>query len=248
MTTTAHKPLPWLLHILLRPLSLLWRLVKRILRTNLLAGLLVLMPIVATVYFIHLLISVVDRILLLLPDRFQPDFLLGFHIPGLGLILVLVVVFFTGLIVRNVFGRQIIRMGEAVLTHIPFVSKFYSALKQLVDAIFRTGVRDFKRVVLIEYPRKGVYTLGFVTGVSIGEIQRKTEKRCLNIFVPTTPNPTSGFYLIVPEEDIIPLEMSVEDAFKVLISGGILNPEDKNGQSPAMSTAAADPESKEDVA
>jgi uncharacterized membrane protein len=108
---------------------------------------------------------------------------------------------------------------------IPFVSPLYKAVKQLVETLLSGSTRDFKRVVLIEYPRKGVYGLAFVTGVSVGEIQRKTEKKCINVFVPTTPNPTSGFYLILPEEDVIPLDMSVEDAFKVLISGGIINPE-----------------------
>ncbi|THB66216.1 MAG: DUF502 domain-containing protein [Desulfovibrio sp.] len=235
----------WLLRLIWRPFGLLWRLVKHIMKTNMLAGLLVLTPIVATVYFLHFLISAVDRILLLLPERYQPDTLLGFHIPGLGLILVIIVLFLTGLIVRNVMGRKVVTIGERILAHIPFVSKFYNALKQLIEAIFQSSIKDFQRVVLIEYPRLGVYTLGFVTGEAMGEIQRKTKQHVINLFVPTTPNPTSGFYLMVPEEDLIPLDMGVEDAFKLLISGGILNPEDNRTALNGEQGPTA-PESKEE--
>jgi uncharacterized membrane protein len=120
------------------------------------------------------------------------------------------------------------------------VSNFYKAVKQLVETIFYGPARDFKRVVLIEYPRTGLYTLAFVTGVAVGEIQQKTVKKVLNVFVATTPNPTSGFYLMVPEEDIIPLEMSVEDAFKVLMSGGILNPDAAAGKKKSQATTNAE--------
>ncbi len=150
-----------------------------------------------------------------------------FPIPGLGFILVFVVLFLAGVSVRNFLGRKIVALGERIMSHIPFVSKIYSAVKKLVESIFFGAGKDFKRVVLIEYPRKGIYALAFVTGVSTGEVQDKTEKRVINLFLPTTPNPTSGFYLLVPEEDVIPLEMTVEDAFKLLMSGGILSPEGK---------------------
>jgi len=201
--------------------------IKKALKANLIAGILFLMPLAATFYFLYLLLNGVDRVLLLLPPQFRPEHLLGFRIPGLGLILLFTVLFICGFLVRNFIGRKLVSLGEWIMSYIPFVSWFYRAVKQLVEAIFHGPTRDFKRVVLVEYPRRNIYALAFVTGVAVGEIQDKTARKCINVFLPTTPNPTSGFYLIVPEEDVIPLEMSVEDSFKVLISGGILNPEAK---------------------
>ena len=201
--------------------------IKKALKANLLAGILFLMPLVATLWFLHLLAVWVDKTLLLLPPELRPEAFLPFPIPGLGFILVFVVLFLAGVSVRNFLGRKIVALGERIMSHIPFVSKIYSAVKKLVESIFFGAGKDFKRVVLIEYPRKGIYALAFVTGVSTGEVQDKTEKRVINLFLPTTPNPTSGFYLLVPEEDVIPLEMTVEDAFKLLMSGGILSPEGK---------------------
>ncbi len=210
------------------------RLVKKLfawlqsgLKANLLAGLLFLMPVAATFYFLYFLVTVVDKTFLLLPMSLRPESFLPFPVPGLGLILVFMVLLLTGLFVRNFFGRKLVELGEWIMSYIPFVSKVYKAVKQLVTTIFSTTSREFKRVVLIEYPRKGVYALAYVTGTAVGEIQEKTACKVLNVFLPTTPNPTSGFYLMVPEKDVIPLEMSVEDSFKVLMSGGILNPDAK---------------------
>ena len=199
--------------------------VKKALKANLIAGILFLMPLVATYWFLSLLITWVDMSLLLIPRAYRPENFLPFPIPGLGLILVFLVLFFTGLFVRNLLGRKLVALGERIMSWIPFVSKVYSAVKKLVETIFSTSTKDFQRVVLVEYPRKGLYALAFVTGEATGEVQSKTARRCLNVFLPTTPNPTSGFYLLVPEEDVTPLEMSVEDAFKLLMSGGILSPD-----------------------
>ncbi len=214
--------------------------VKAAIRANLLAGVLFLMPLAATFYFIHFLVTLADKSLLLLPQAYRPENFLPFPVPGLGVILVFTVLLACGALVRNWLGRKFVALGEWFVGYIPFVSKVYKAVKQLIETIFLSSSRDFKRVVLVEYPRKGVYALGFVTGVAMGEIQDKTDKRCINLFLPTTPNPTSGFYLIIPEDDVVPLDMSVEDAFKVLMSGGILSPDDKNknsGFSPAASQA-----------
>ena len=216
-------------------------------RSNLIAGLLFLIPLVGTYFFIRFLIRWVDKSLLLLPAPYRPDNFLPFNIPGLGLILVFIILLVTGFIVRNFMGRKLVSMGERIMSHIPFVSKFYRSLKQLVETIFKTSTgRDFKRVVLVEYPRKETYALAFVTGVAMGEIQRKTDKHCINLFVPTTPNPTSGFYLLVPEDDVIPLDMGVEDAFKLLISGGILNPEEERAKQAMLKKAPNGLASKED--
>lgn len=200
--------------------------VKNFFKANLIAGLLALTPLVATVFFMNFLIRQMDRILLLIPAPYRPENFLPFPIPGLGFIMLLAVLLLTGLVVRNFLGRKLIAIGDAIIARIPLISKLYGAVKQLLETIFNGAARDFKRVVLVEYPRKGVYALAFVTGMGKGELQRKTGANVVNLFVPTTPNPTSGFYLLVPEEDLIPLDMTVEDSFKVLISGGIISPED----------------------
>ncbi|MBG0778189.1 MAG: DUF502 domain-containing protein [Desulfovibrionaceae bacterium] len=198
---------------------------KAFFKRNIVAGVLFLTPLVATFYFLLVLIRWIDRILLLIPVQWRPETLLGVQIPGLGVFVLIAVLIVTGVLVRNFLGKKLVELGDYILYHIPVVSPLYRAVKQLVETIFSGAARDFKRVVLIEYPRKGVYTLAFVTGVSTGEIQEKTHQKVLNVFVPTTPNPTSGFYLIVPEDDVVPLEMGVEDAFRLLMSGGILSPE-----------------------
>lgn len=199
--------------------------IQRFFKANLIAGILFLTPLVATFLALRVLVNWVDSSLMLLPVQFRPETYLSFKIPGLGFILLFAVLLVTGLLVRNFLGRKLVEIWDFLLSKIPFVSTLYGAVKQLAEAIFSGSSKDFQRVVLLEYPRRGVYTLAFVTGTAAGEIQRRTPKTVTNLFVPTTPNPTSGFYLMVPEEDLIQLDMSVEDAFKVLISGGIVNPE-----------------------
>lgn len=203
------------------------RKIKDTLKANLLAGILVTTPLAATAFFLSLLMKWGDKVLLLIPEPYRPEHYLPVNIPGLGIIILFIFLFLAGLLGRNILGRWLMGIGERILGNIPLVNKFYHAVKQLVSTIVNGGNKDFKRVVLIEYPRRGVWALAYVTGTAVGEIQRRTEKRVVNVFVPTTPNPTSGFYLMVPEEDLIPLNMSVEDSFKVLISGGIINPEAK---------------------
>lgn len=205
---------------------------KNVFRANILAGLLFLLPIVATVFLINLLISWVDMSLLLLPAQYRPENYLPIRVPGLGLLLVLMILFITGMFVRNFLGRKLVEFGERLMRYIPFVSKVYSWIKQMVDTLLLTSGKDFKRVVMVEYPRRGIWALAFVTGVAEGEVQDKTQQRVINVFLPTTPNPTSGFYLLVPESDVIPLEMSVEDSMKLIMSGGILVPETYKTQTP----------------
>jgi uncharacterized membrane protein len=214
--------------------------IKRFFKVNLIAGILFLVPLMATFMTLRVIVRWMDKSLLLLPPAYRPEAFLSFKVPGLGAILVVVIVLATGILVRNLLGRRLVLLWDAIVDRIPFVSNFYKAVKQLVETIFYGPARDFKRVVLIEYPRTGLYTLAFVTGVAVGEIQQKTVKKVLNVFVATTPNPTSGFYLMVPEEDIIPLEMSVEDAFKVLMSGGILNPDATAGKKKSQATTNAE--------
>ncbi|MFO7816785.1 MAG: DUF502 domain-containing protein [Thermodesulfobacteriota bacterium] len=201
--------------------------IKKELKANLLAGLLFLTPVAATFYFLKFSIQWLDRILLIIPDPYRPENLLPFAVPGIGVIVLIIVLFVTGLLVRNYLGRQLVGFWDKIISRIPVVSKFYVSVKQLIETVFHGTGKDFKRVVLVEFPRSGAYSIAYVTGVAMGEIQDKTEKRMLNLYVPTTPNPTSGYYLIVPEDEVVPLDMGVEDSFKLLISGGIINPESK---------------------
>jgi len=198
---------------------------RDIIKRNFLAGLLVLLPISLTIYVIVFLFKLVDRFLDYLPTKYNPQTYLPFHVPGLGFILLVFIIFFIGLLARNYIGHKLVDIWEQLVGRIPFIRSIYIATKQLAETIFLKTDTNLKRVVLIEYPRKGLYVLGFTTGITKGEIQDKTHKKVINVFIPTTPNPTSGFYLLVPEEDLKYLEMAVEDAFKLLISGGIITPE-----------------------
>lgn len=202
--------------------------IKAALKANLIAGILVATPLAATLFLLGLILKWGDKILLLIPAAYRPESYLPFRIPGLGVFLLLALLFLLGLLARNILGRTLVRLGERIMDNIPLVNKLYQAVKQLVEAVFGAGEKDFKRVVLVEYPRRGTYALAYVTGKTYSEFQEKTGKHVINLFLPTTPNPTSGFYLMVPEEDVIPLDISVEDSFKILISGGIINPEEHN--------------------
>ena len=201
------------------------------LRTSLkncfLTGLLVILPISITVYVIWILIRAMDAILKYIPAKYLPETYLQIHIPGLGLILVVILVFVVGLLTRNIIGRKIVHLGENIVDRIPLVRVLYTGVKQLLEPLFLQKTNAFKRVALIEYPRRGAYVIGFITGESKGEVQNKTSKDMMNVFVPTTPNPTSGFYILIPEDEVVYLNMSVEDAFKLIISGGIVSPPEK---------------------
>ncbi len=201
------------------------------LRTSLknyfLTGLLVILPISITLYVVWALIRGMDAILKYIPAKYLPETYLQIRIPGLGLILVVILVFVVGLLTRNIIGRKIVHLGENIVDRIPLVRVLYTGVKQLLEPLFLQKTNAFKRVALIEYPRRGVHVIGFVTGESKGEVQNKTSKDMMNVFVPTTPNPTSGFYILIPEDEVVYLNMSVEDAFKLIISGGIVSPPEK---------------------
>ena len=197
---------------------------KAKIRAYFLAGLLVIVPLGVTLFVISAILRLMDRVLDIIPAKFHPETHLPFKIPGLGFILALLLVMLTGVLVRNYIGTRVVAFGEYLLSTIPFVRPLYVAVKQLLQAMFGDTQDAFKRVVLVEYPRKGVYALAFVTGQASGELRLKTDQKMINLFLPTTPNPTSGFYLVVAEEETIPLSINVDDAFKLLISGGVVEP------------------------
>jgi len=201
-------------------------------------GLLVILPIFITLYVILSLIRGMDTILKYIPAKYLPETYLHVHIPGLGLILVVILVFVVGLLTRNFVGRKIVQIGENIVDRIPLVRVLYAGVKQLLEPLFLQKTNAFKRVALIEYPRRGAYVIGFITGESKGEVQHKTSKNMTNVFVPTTPNPTSGFYILIPEDEVIVLDMTVEDAFKLIISGGIVSPPERK---PAVNKAVSPP-------
>jgi len=199
-------------------------------RRYLIAGLLIWVPLGVTFLVIRFLVNLMDRTLLLLPEQYQPHSLLGYAIPGLGVVLTIVVVLVTGMVAANLFGRQLVAAWEAFLNHIPLVRSIYAGVKQVIETLFSSSGDSFRKVLLIEYPRKGIYTLAFQSNETIGEVQAKTGEEVITVFVPTTPNPTSGFILMMPRKDVIELDMSVDDGLKMIISLGVVTPKwDKAG-------------------
>lgn len=190
----------------------------------LIAGLLVWVPLGITMLVIKLLVDITDQTLVLLPEKYQPEVLFGFKIPGLGVVLSTLVVLITGMIVANFFGRSIVGMWEKFLARIPFVSKIYTGVKQVLETVLSSQGQSFRKVLLIEYPRKGIWTLAFQTSSESGEAHHRINRDLVNIFVPTTPNPTSGFFLMIPREEVIELDMSVDDGLKKIISMGVVVP------------------------
>lgn len=194
-------------------------------RKYVVAGLLVWLPLGVTVLVINFLIETFDQVLLLLPAHFRPDALLGFHVPGFGLLMTVIVILVTGVVAANYFGEKFVNLWEGFLSRIPLVRSIYSAVKQVTEA-FVGSEKSFQKAYLVEYPRKGAWTIAFQTSTKMGEAQYKTGlDQVVNIFVPTTPNPTSGFYLMVAKNDLIALDMTVEQALKMIISGGVVVPE-----------------------
>ncbi|MDH3309906.1 MAG: DUF502 domain-containing protein [Gammaproteobacteria bacterium] len=194
------------------------------LRRYLVAGLLIWVPLGVTLLIVKFLVDLMDQTLLLLPLSIQPETLLGFRIPGLGLVLTAIVVLATGIIATNLFGKQLFTIGERVLQRIPLVRSIYASVKQVTQSMFSSG-KSFRKVVLVEYPRKGMWSLAFQTGSGANEVQTKTGQEIVNIFIPTTPNPTSGFFLMVPRDDVIELDMNVDQGLKMLLSVGVVVPE-----------------------
>jgi uncharacterized membrane protein len=197
--------------------------VKRI-RRYLVAGILVWVPLGITLLLINFLVGVMDRTLGLIPLAYRPETLLGFQIPGLGVILTIVILLVTGVLVANFVGRSVIGGWESLLERIPIVRSIYSAAKNFAEIVFSDSGKAFKKVYLVEYPRKGIYTLTFQTATEMGEVQGRTGEEVICCFVPTTPNPTSGFIIIVPKADAIELDMTVDEAAKLIMSLGVVIP------------------------
>jgi uncharacterized membrane protein len=193
-------------------------------RRHLVAGLIVWIPLLVTFLILRFLIRFVDQILLLLPVAWRPETLLGFNIPGLGVILAIGILLTTGVLAANFLGRGLVAWGDRILVRIPLVSSIYSGAKQVAETLFADSSTAFTRVLLIEYPRKGLWSMCFQTSDKVGEIQHRTTADVVCVFLPTTPNPTSGFLLFAPREELVPLEMRVDEGLRMIISLGVAVP------------------------
>ena len=197
-------------------------------RSWFLTGILVMTPLILTIYVAWAFITFVDNLVVpLVPFDYRPSNYLPFSIPGLGLIIVFIFTTFVGLLATGLFGRTLIRIWENILNRMPVVRSVYSAIKQILETVMATQSDAFRQAVLVQYPRKNIWAIGFVTGSTKGEVGKRVDKKMVNVFMPTTPNPTSGFLLFFPEEDLIFLNMSVEDALKLVVSGGMVVPKEK---------------------
>jgi uncharacterized membrane protein len=194
------------------------------LRAYFLTGVIVTAPIGITVYLVWKFISFLDsQVGGLIPTPYNPETYLPFGLPGVGLVIMLVFLTLVGMLTAGFVGRGLVRLGESFLARMPVVSSIYSTLKQLFEAVLTHSSRSFREVVLIEYPRRGIGSIAFVTGPTRGEIQARSEDELVNVYLPTTPVPTSGFLLFVPRKDLVHLDMTVEEALKLVISGGIVS-------------------------
>jgi uncharacterized membrane protein len=210
------------------------------LRAYFFAGILITAPIAITVYLAWLFVSFVDsRVTPLIPEPFNPENYLPFAIPGLGLLIVVIALIVIGASTAGYFGRLLTRFVDASVVRMPVVRSIYVAVKQIMETVLARKSSAFRQAVLVQYPRAGVWTIAFITGVTQGEVRDLTSGEMINVFVPTTPNPTSGFLLFVPRSDVIPLSMSVEDALKMVVSGGLLTPPPPQPETPREQHSAA---------
>ena len=201
-------------------------------RAYFITGILVVAPVSITLYLAWIFIGFVDnRITPLIPVKYNPETYLPFALPGLGLLILVVTLILVGAATAGFIGRLWARLSEQILGRMPVIRNIYGAVKQILETVLAQQSKAFREAVLVEYPRRGIWAIAFITGRTEGEVQNITEEECINIFLPTTPNPTSGFLLFVPKKDLVHLDMNVEEAIKMVISGGIVTPPDRRPES-----------------
>jgi uncharacterized membrane protein len=194
------------------------------LRKWLFAGLLVIVPLAITIWLLEWMLSSLDKTLLILPAAWHPDRLIGFHIPGFGVLLSLAILLIVGAAVSNFLGRQLMAWSDSLLNRIPVVRSIYSSVKQVSDTLFADGGSAFRTAVLVQWPRTDVWTIAFVTGTPGGDVSNHLKGEYLSVYVPTTPNPTGGYFVMLKKSDCIELDMSVDDALKYIVSMGVVSP------------------------
>lgn len=187
-------------------------------------GLLVVLPLYLTIYVLSIIVGFMDRIFTIMPALLQPDHYLPFHVPGLGIIVTFIGVFLVGVLVTNLLGKKMLDLAEGLMGRLPLVRPIYNSTKQLMETFLKKDNEGFKKVVLIEFPKAGVYSVGFLTGKVREELKAKTGEDNVSIFIPCTPNPTTGYYIVARESEVIYLDMKAEDAFKLIMTGGLVVP------------------------
>lgn len=190
----------------------------------LITGLLIWIPLVITLWVLKLIVDTLDQSLLLLPEQWRTEGFLGVHIPGLGVILTLVIVVATGVFATNFFGARLVQLGHDLLHRIPVVNSIYSSVKQISDTLFSSSGQAFRKALLVQWPREGMWTIAFLTGTPGGDVVTHLQGDYVSVYVPTTPNPTSGFFVMLARADVIELDMSVDAALKYIISMGVVAP------------------------
>ncbi len=199
---------------------------KKKLQRIFLTGLAVVVPAGLTIYILIFIIEIMDSLLEVIPTAYQPDTLLNCHIPGLGVIVTVLLIFICGLVTTSYFGHRLVAYGEGLVGKIPIVRSIYQAIKKIADNLFMDRAESFKKVVIVEYPRRGVYSIGFITGTPNGEIQKRLgqDGGCVGVYIPCALTPTTGVFVMVPRGELIEVSMSVEEAFTLIISAGIVTP------------------------
>ena len=190
----------------------------------LITGLLIWIPLVITLWVLKLVVDVLDQTLLLLPPEFRTENWLGLHVPGMGVVMTLVIVFLTGLFATNLLGARLVNVWHVILHRIPVVNSIYSSVKQISDTLFSSSGQAFRKALLVQWPREGMWTIAFLTGVPGGDVVNHLKGDYVSVYVPTTPNPTGGYFVVVARKDVIELDMSVDDALKYIISMGVVPP------------------------
>ena len=190
----------------------------------LITGLLIWIPLVITLWVLKLVVDVLDQTLLLLPPEFRTENWLGLHVPGMGAVMTLVIVFLTGLFATNLLGARLVQLWHVVLHRIPVVNSIYSSVKQISDTLFSSSGQAFRKALLVQWPREGMWTIAFLTGVPGGDVVNHLKGDYVSVYVPTTPNPTGGYFVVVARKDVIELDMSVDEALKYIISMGVAPP------------------------
>ncbi len=208
------------------------------LRRYLVAGVLVWLPILATLWVITFIVSLMDSILLWLPVQYRPANMVGFPLPGLGIVIALVVLLFTGLLVTNLIGRRLVQYWDGIIRRIPLVRSIHGGVKSFAESVFSQS-NSFRKVVMIQYPRVGVWSIGFITAENVAELADKTGVQHACVYIPTTPNPTSGFIVMVPASEVVELEMSVDSAMKMIITCGVVMPPPTPASRARLSNASA---------
>jgi uncharacterized membrane protein len=202
---------------------------KKKIKRIFLTGLAVVIPAGLTIYILFFIIDMMDNLLQVIPHNYHPDNLLQLHIPGLGVIVTVILIFICGLVTTSYFGNRIVRFGERIVGKIPFVRSVYQAIKRIAEGLFMDKAQSFKKVVIVEYPRRGVYSIGFITGSPNGEIQKSLGEKspCIGIYLPCALTPTTGVFVMIPRNELIEVSMSVEEAFTLIISAGIVTPPER---------------------